>query len=325
MRAPAPFAKAAGAAKPELVCDLLEFIRPGVLVADAAGRIVYANAQAGQLLDRPVGQLLDRSVTEALIAADFDLAGSRYPALRNGGDGRFVVQLESRRAGSGSLELRVSQLPERVAGPGAELYEIYDVSDSLRQTQQLLHDATHDPLTGLANRRALMERLAECARWESEPGAESVLAMLDLDGFKPINDALGHAAGDEVLQDIARLLQMHTRRADMAVRLGGDEFVVLLIDCGLTEAVGILNAIKEQVDRYRYAADGREFGVTVSIGVTLVEGDGATVADILMRADKACYRAKYAGGNLTVVDSAKAYPAARLGHSAGPEPRRSGV
>ena len=297
----------------DAVCELLQLLGAGVLVADPAGRVVYANAQAEHMLGNRVERLLGRSIMEALIEADFDLAGSKYPTLRSPGDSRFVVQVESRRAGYASLEIRISPLPERIAGKGAELYEIYDISDTQRHTRQLLHDATHDPLTGLANRRALTERLAECTRWESSPGAETVLAMLDLDGFKQINDTLGHSAGDEVLQDVARLLQAHTRRADMAVRLGGDEFVVLLIDCGLQESVDLLTAIKEQVDDYRYATDGQEFGLSVSIGVAPIEGAGTTAADLLSRADKACYQAKYAGGNRIVVDSASASSLNRSG------------
>lgn len=300
--------------------ELLQCIRPAVLIADHDGRIAYANPQAEHLLRCPAEQLLGKPIVAALTDADLGPATAVSQKCDADENDRFVVQLTGRRHGTPVVEIRISPLPEPIAGKGMELYEIYDLSDTLRHTRRLLHEATHDPLTGLANRRALTERLAECTRWEPEAGAETVLALLDLDGFKEINDNAGHLAGDEVLQDIARLLQAHIRKADMAVRLGGDEFVLLLIDCGVQEAINLLRTIKDRVDDYRYVADGAEFALTVSIGVACIRHIGTTGTELLERADKACYRAKHAGGNCITVDAGDTYFAARRGaqaHTAG--------
>lgn len=282
--------------------EILDLIQPGILIADGGGRVVYMNAQAEGIMGRSANQMLGRPIIDAFIDSDYDLVGSEHAGSTSVLDGNFTIQLETRNAGKRSVKIRIIPLPEHIAGAGGELYEIYDVSESIRHTRQLLHDATHDPLTGLENRRALTERLAQCACWEPEPGSESVLAMLDLDGFKRINDVCGHLAGDDVLQAVARVLQAHTRKADLTARLGGDEFVVLLIDCGLEESHRILNSIREAIGAYRYSMGETEFRISVSIGATSIDRCDIEASQLLRQADKACYRAKYAGGNRVVMD-----------------------
>lgn len=283
---------------------ILDLITSGILVSDGAGCVAYMNAQAEDILGRSVGQMMGRPIIDVFINSDYDLVGSEHAATTSSVfEGKFVVQFETRNTGKRSLEIRIIPLPDDIAGVGGELYEIHDVSESIRHTRQLLHDATHDPLTGLANRRALTERLSQCACWEPETGFECVLAMLDLDGFKQINDACGHLAGDDVLQAVARVLQAHTRKADMTARLGGDEFVVLLIDCGIEEAHRILNSIREAIGSYRYTLDGTEYRISVSIGAACIDRCGIEISQLLRQADKACYSAKYAGGNRIVAET----------------------
>jgi diguanylate cyclase (GGDEF)-like protein len=149
------------------------------------------------------------------------------------------------------------------------------------------HEADHDPLTGLANRRSL-ERTLEAAlvRAASRGRAVGVL-MLDLDGFKAVNDRHGHAAGDEVLREVARRLRRSVRERDLVARLGGDEFVVVLTD---------LASMPDSVERVESALAepfaGTDAPLRAAVGVAAFPADGATVADLLAAADRQMYAAK---------------------------------
>jgi diguanylate cyclase (GGDEF)-like protein len=165
------------------------------------------------------------------------------------------------------------------------------------QKQQVLltYQAQHDALTGLPNRAAFQDRGAEAVR----DTARVALLMLDLDGFKPVNDTLGHAAGDEVLVTVARRLAGALRPGDFACRLGGDEFAVLLTDVSDDDVMGlarrVLSAVSEPMTIHGIPA-----AVGASIGVTSSRPGTARTLDVLVRqADDAMYDAK-AGGKGSV-------------------------
>ena len=123
------------------------------------------------------------------------------------------------------------------------------------------------------------------------------MLYIDLDGFKAVNDAAGHAAGDQLLRDIAALLLARIRSIDLAARLGGDEFGVLLRACALPTALGIAEQIRERIDAHALHWHGNVFSVGVSIGVVQIEDSYADVASVIAAADVACYAAKHAGRN----------------------------
>jgi diguanylate cyclase (GGDEF)-like protein/PAS domain S-box-containing protein len=160
------------------------------------------------------------------------------------------------------------------------------------QAQELTHLATHDPLTGLANRSLMHQRLEQAL---ARPGGRAALLLLDLDDFKSVNDAFGHVVGDAVLVEVARRLESCTRPADLVARLGGDEFVVVLDgaddEAATAVAARVLEVLEQPVEH-----DGERFPVGASIGITLTapaEGRGAT--ELLRDADIAMYDAKAAG------------------------------
>jgi diguanylate cyclase (GGDEF)-like protein len=128
-------------------------------------------------------------------------------------------------------------------------------------------------------------------------GGPHVLAYLDLDRFKVINDSCGHGVGDRVLLDIAHLLQSQLRLGDALARIGGDEFAVLLYDCAPDDARRILEKLRLAVEAYRMTDGVREFGLGVSIGMTPIDGSEAQARAIVARADAACYAAKSKGRN----------------------------
>lgn len=162
---------------------------------------------------------------------------------------------------------------------------------------RLTHAATHDPLTGLANRATLDDVLV--AATASLP---SCLLFIDLDRFKPINDALGHAAGDAVLVDVGQRITSVIRSTDYAARIGGDEFVVLLRNCDVPNAHRLAEAIAAAVAAIPLAPTAQSHQLGTSIG--LVQLDAGISADaVLARADAACYAAKNAGRGRIVIST----------------------
>ncbi|MGM0584469.1 MAG: sensor domain-containing protein [Pseudomonadota bacterium] len=159
---------------------------------------------------------------------------------------------------------------------------------------EIERQALHDPLTGLANRRLLDARLEALSK-EAPPGAQAALLHVDLDRFKHVNDTLGHAAGDHVLREVARILREETRAEDLVARVGGDEFVVLVRDARGRESLRSLGErLVERLSR-PLTFEGRRCRIGASVGVAC--GPAAEVArdEILNHADLALYRAKRAG------------------------------
>ena len=166
----------------------------------------------------------------------------------------------------------------------------HDVTELEEARRSAAHHAAHDPLTNLSNRRAWNERLAEVLA-SSRP--EGALLLLDMDGFKRVNDTLGHAAGDELLCRVADALRKVVRDTDVAARLGGDEFAVLLPGAVTREAAGRVASRILEVVRECGEADAPP--VSTSVGIALIGSGDRVPCDVLRRADRALYEAKAAG------------------------------
>ncbi|HEY2562044.1 MAG TPA: diguanylate cyclase [Caldimonas sp.] len=181
------------------------------------------------------------------------------------------------------------------AGAGT-IWTLGDISEERRKRNALSWAATHDALTNIANRQEFESQLADHL---ADRRRREVACMLyvDLDGFKGVNDAAGHAAGDQLLRDIAALLMARIRSIDLAARLGGDEFGVLLRSCALPTALGVAEQIRSRIDAHSLHWQGSDFRVGVSIGVVQIEDSFVDVASVIAAADAACYAAKHAGRN----------------------------
>jgi diguanylate cyclase (GGDEF)-like protein len=172
-----------------------------------------------------------------------------------------------------------------------------DISGLMRSQAKLAHLAHHDALTDLPNRLLFLDRLSHAISRAERDGSQLAVLFVDLDGFKSVNDALGHLAGDRLLQEVAARLSGAIRRDDTVARLGGDEFVVLIErlhapDDACALAGKLLDALAEPV-----ALDGRELRVTGSIGISVYPRDGSVAEKLVQRADAAMYQAKAAGRN----------------------------
>ncbi|MGW5432716.1 EAL domain-containing protein [Streptomyces sp. NPDC004059] len=188
---------------------------------------------------------------------------------------------------------------------GGLIFNSRDVTERVRLQAQLQHNAEHDPLTDLPNRALFTRRVQQAlsGRRATDRGAAllgTAVLFIDLDGFKAVNDTIGHQAGDELLVQAARRLQDAVRQGDTASRLGGDEFAALIAGDGTRDRAARERNILELADRLRvtlsqpYAIDGSDVRVNASIGVAFAE-QGLGAGELLRNADLAMYRAKAAG------------------------------
>ena len=170
-----------------------------------------------------------------------------------------------------------------------------EITEQLYLAETLAYQATYDSLTGLINRQEFDLRLKTAVQRVQRYDTQVVLCYLDLDQFKIVNDTAGHLVGDQLLAELAQVIQQSVRGADDLGRLGGDEFGLLLEGCSLSRANQICETIIERVRDYRFRWENRQFQVGVSIGIVPIQADGSDAVALLSRADLACYKAKDLG------------------------------
>ena len=174
---------------------------------------------------------------------------------------------------------------------------VRDITQHHHDYAQKRWEAEHDPLTRLLNRRGLTRHLEELLmQWQSHDKPTAVM-LFDLDRFKPVNDQGGHALGDQMLQQIANIVQSEIRSSDYAARQGGDEFAVLLPGCTPARALTIAETLRASIAASFIEAEDRQWQVTASIGVSHFRPEDTSIDDVLNRADAASYRAKQCGRN----------------------------
>ncbi len=172
-----------------------------------------------------------------------------------------------------------------------------DVSEERQLRKQLLHQASHDALTGLSNRLVFEKRLGEALQKARKEKVENAVLFLDLDQFKVVNDTCGHVAGDALLQQLTTLLRERMRASDILARLGGDEFGVILNNCSLDHAKKVALILLDTVREFRFIWEDKSFEVGVSIGLVMLDEASESVASVMSAADIACYAAKDGGRN----------------------------
>jgi diguanylate cyclase (GGDEF)-like protein/PAS domain S-box-containing protein len=292
-------------AEKELAQVTLASIGDGVLATDEAGSIKFLNAVAERLTgwrpEEAVGRPLEEVFRLRAESGETPGAGLVQRCLKGGESFRLTdraLTLAHRDGQHHAVESTCSPIRDRDGRIIGMILVFQDVSDKRLMALQLAHQATHDELTGLLNRQAFDAKLHRALEEARATPTTHVLAYMDLDQFKLINDTCGHMAGDEMLVRVAGLLQDSLRDSDLVARLGGDEFAVLLPRCRLEEA-------EEQIGRFhrslhsdfRFTWRDKTFTSTASIGLVPVTGEFRTVAHLLSAADHACYVAKEKGRN----------------------------
>jgi diguanylate cyclase (GGDEF)-like protein/PAS domain S-box-containing protein len=277
-------------------------IHDGVISTDARGRVRYLNAAAAHItgwtreaaLGAPlhgVFRLADAGGAEPVEPAVARLLGEGpIEAIR---DAVLLRQDESRVAVDASLA-PIRDRAGRVLGVVAAFR---DVSQERELAQRLHHQATHDALTGLVNRREFENRLRVALAEASAAERQFTVLVIDLDQFKVVNDTSGHPAGDRLLCLVSERMAGTLRSGDTLARLGGDEFGVLLADCALAPALAVAEKLRQCIAGMRFAWRDRTHVVGASIGAATLDAGFRNEAEVLGAADSACYVAKESGRN----------------------------
>ncbi|WP_165789420.1 diguanylate cyclase [Billgrantia endophytica] len=272
----------------------------GMFVADLKGHLNYLNPALLELLglEPPVGA----SDWWQRIHPD-DRQGTQdlwRHSLSTGND--FMRQLRFHHADGVTLWVEVHASQVRGSGqPLGFVGMVKDITERRQQEALQRWEAEHDPLTGLLNRRGFERRLEEALAEYAKTGTPSVLALFDLDYFKPINDEGGHALGDEMLRRIGQVVAWEVRRSDHVARQGGDEFAVLLPSCTIKQAVEIAESLRRVVSEVTVTSEGKVYNISLSMGVTAFQEGDHAIDTVLARADAASYEAKAKGRNTVIV------------------------
>ena len=196
------------------------------------------------------------------------------------------------------LTSQQSEFLAELAQAAAASFEGRRAVRQLRETSGEMHyHATHDALTGLVNRSEFETRLRRVLQKAREDRSEHALLYIDIDQFKLVNDSCGHAIGDQLLQQVARLFAGAIRTSDTLARLGGDEFAIVLEYCPPDQAQRVAQQICDSMSNFRFVHDDRSFRVGASIGLVPVDDRWMTTAAIMQAADASCYAAKEGGRN----------------------------
>jgi diguanylate cyclase (GGDEF)-like protein/PAS domain S-box-containing protein len=290
----------------------LESIAEGVITTDNDGLIDYMNQAAETLIGTNRDDAAGHRVGELFALVDDadrrplgDPVERCLAMRRRVNMGRRAVMVTVDGEHEHSIEITASP----IRGPGSSIsgtvVVFHDVGEIRGLTQKMSYQATHDPLTGLINRREFERRLDEAMDDAHAEEAVHMLFYMDLDRFKAVNDSCGHLAGDNMLREVASLIKEQVRDSDFVGRLGGDEFGALLIGCPIEKARQIASDICNAIADYRFVWKDKIFNIGISVGLVEISHVSGTLQDVMSAADSACYVAKQEGRGKVHVYSAR--------------------
>lgn len=269
----------------------------GLAVVSLGGRFLTVNRALSNMLGYTEAELLARTfqdithpddLEEDLVHVNELIAGKRDAY-------RMVKRYFHKNGQIINIQLDVAIQRTEYGLPMHFVSQIQDISEALHLQARLTHQALHDPLTGLPNRSAFDETLQRVCAEAGQSQQPSYLLYLDLDHFKVVNDTCGHAAGDQLLREIAPALKSALRPGDYLARLGGDEFGVILMNLQSEVALQIAHRLIAAVDDYQLSYGTHTFKVSLSVGMTSTGHPDNDHAVLLAQADTACYTAKNCG------------------------------
>jgi len=282
----------------------LQSIGDAVITTDARGRIDYLNPSAERLTrwtterarGMPVGAICHFVAESSGVPIDDPVMRVLDGQIDWSQDEKLVLAHTD--GPPTAIDLTATPIRDRAGSVDGVVLVMRDVSSDREHAAQLSYQASHDVLTGLINRREFERRLARAVASAENNGHPFTVLYLDLDQFKVVNDTCNHAAGDELLRQIAALFIGHVRATDAVARLGGDEFVVLLENCATDAALVIAETLRTAIGDLHFAFGERSFTISASIGLVSLSADQRLAReDILGAADAACHLAKEKGRN----------------------------
>jgi diguanylate cyclase (GGDEF)-like protein/PAS domain S-box-containing protein len=290
----------------------LESIAEGVITTDNDGRIDYMNLAAETLIGTNRDDASGHRIGELFTLVDDadrrplgDPVERCLAMRRRVNMGRHAVMVSVDGEHEHSVEITASPVRGPGSGISGAVVVFHDVSELRGLTRKMSYQATHDPLTGLINRREFERQLDDAMDSAHAEDAVHMLFYMDLDRFKAVNDTCGHLAGDNMLREVAALIKAEVRDSDFVGRLGGDEFGALLVGCPIEKARQIGSDICAAVANYRFVWKDKIFNIGISIGLVEMSHSSGTLQDLMSAADSACYMAKQQGRGQVHVYSAR--------------------
>jgi diguanylate cyclase (GGDEF)-like protein/PAS domain S-box-containing protein len=279
---------------------ILGMAAEGIVGIDAEGKIIFANPAAERILLSTAGQLIGRPFAEFVLAEDGHGEWSTH-SLARVHDGSVTVSRDCDsfvRCGGTHFPVAYNASPLDFEGHGrfGWVLVFHDISERKQAEGELIRIAKYDALTGLPNRLMFQDYLTRYIARAARTGKRLALMFMDLDGFKKINDELGHLAGDQVLQFVAQRLVKCVRGGDLVSRFGGDEFTVILEECELDQ-LALLGARIGQELEAPFELDKQSVQISVSIGVSFYPNCGTDAHALIQKADAAMYVVKKGGKN----------------------------
>lgn len=295
------------AASESHVRAVVESVLDGVITIDESGRIGSFNSGARNIFGYDPEEVVGRHISVLIYQPDGNrdnqTASDDSPTVKETViDPGFREVSATRKDGTlFPAALSVGEMQHQRTR--MFVVTIRDVTEAHALTKQIAHQATHDELTGLINRREFARRLSQALTSAQQEGRQHALCYLDLDHFKLVNDTAGHLAGDILLRQVSQLLANRIRSRDTLSRLGGDEFSVLLENCRLDKALEVAESLIAVVRDARLTWEDRTFEIGVSIGLVAITAEAESTTRLLSQADVACYTAKDLGRNRVSVYS----------------------
>lgn len=275
-----------------------------IVTIDTGDRILEFNPAAEKIFGYVKSEVMGRKMAELIVPES--LRQQHYEGLQRHLQTNEKTILETRiettATRADGTEFPVELTITRVDQEGKPLFTAYirDITLTRQMAQQLMHQASHDYLTSLLNRHSF-ERSLQTLLSSVSKNTQHCLMYMDLDRFKLVNDSCGHEAGDELLRQLAILLNDNTHEDDILGRLGGDEFGLLIRNCTPETALRVGQRLLEDIQNFRFYWDNKIFSLGMSIGQVNISLPGQNVVDMLRLADAACYRAKEEGRNRIIV------------------------
>ncbi len=269
-----------------VVCDEMKFHIANRLLAEWLGETEKSLTAHKQRL--PITRFFSDTESKKLFKSKFQIVLDGQPV-------RFECHLRLKHGEPRWVEISMNKV-DLEAGD-LVIGVVRDITERRALLAEARHNARHDDLTGLFNRREFERRLNELFESAKIRNIQHALLYVDLDQFKIVNDTCGHMAGDELLRQIGARTHKVVRKNDMFARLGGDEFGVLLANCQMDQALEIAEKLRRSIAGFRFKWNGQLFDISASIGACEITQASVSPEAVLSNADTACYVAKSKGRN----------------------------
>ena len=280
----------------------LNALNDAVIITDSEGNIRHMNPKAEKLTGWHIEETLGNNITNVYrIISELSKDTVESPVTKSiklgqniGLQNHILVPKVGEEI---SIEDSVTAIINTEGETTGAVLVFRDISGARQLTRQISYQSSHDELTGLVNRREFERKLKLTIESAKKKNTIHAMVYIDIDLFKVINDTCGHIAGDQLLRELAPVVQEEAPQGDIVGRLGGDEFGILLHNCTAEQAMMACNRIRNTVEKQGFSWRGQNFIISLSMGIVLINNETENVSEVLRKADSACFVAKDSGRN----------------------------